>query len=125
MVTLEDRRKLERQYSIWNSMERRHNSAVNVMREQQARQMKARTLKQMNELSELQLAQNKESQKLVTNPLNAELDELGDIFERRKARLVKRWNVAMDTWKGWRGKDEGFDPACPIAPLEWPDSSSL
>ena len=120
VVTLEDRRKLERQYSAWNGMDKRHESAINIMREQQGRQMRARTMKQVNEVSQLQAIQAKESKEL-TDAMTLELRELEAIFGQRKGRLIKRWNTATDTWKGWREKDEGVEISYPIAPLEWPE----
>lgn len=124
VVTLEDRRKLDRQYSTWKGMEKRHESAINIMREQQGRQMKARTLKQLSEISQLQAVQAKES-KEISDAMNVELRELETIFGRRKGRLIKRWNIATDTWRGWREKDDGVEMPYPIAPLDWPEVKPL
>lgn len=120
-VTLQDRRNLERQYWLRNNLPRRHESAINVMREQQARQLKNRSLKQMTQVSDLQAEQEKEIQAL-DRELQRELKELDGLMSQRRERLVKRWTLAVEIWKHCREQDEKTTISLPIKAIPWPDS---
>ncbi|KAI9652001.1 MAG: hypothetical protein M1831_007293 [Alyxoria varia] len=124
VVTLQDRVKLERQYWRWKNLERKQASAINVMREQQARQLKTRSLKQVNELSALQEAQEKGMRELEDTHAR-EVEDLRWRFEQRRCRLVGRWDLATGTWKArcetlsQDGDEHGKVPY-PVLPVEWP-----
>ena len=124
VVTLQDRVKLERQYWRWKNLERKQASAINVMRERQARQLKTRSLKQVSELSALQEAQEKEMRESEATHAT-EVEELRGRFERRKRRLIRRWDIATDTWKARcegasQDSDEHDRVPYPVLPVEWP-----
>ncbi|KAI9709230.1 MAG: hypothetical protein M1828_002530 [Chrysothrix sp. TS-e1954] len=120
-VTLQDRRNLERQYWLRNNLPRRHESAVNVMREQQARQLKHRSLKHMSQLSDQQSEQEKELKSLDQSLAN-ELKELDGLVLQRKERLVKRWVLAVEIWKHCREQDEKTIINLPLTAITWPEA---
>ena len=120
-VTLQDRRNLERQYWLRNNLPRRHESAVNVMREQQGRQLKNRSLKQMSQVNDLQTAQEKELQAL-DEKMQGEIRELDGLMLQRKERLIHRWDLAVDIWKHCREQDEKTKITLPIRAIDWPNS---
>ena len=121
-VTLQDRVKLERQYWLMKNLERRQEMDTNVMREQQAREMKTRTVRQVTRLSEIQEAHFQEVAEL-DSVQHAEAEEFRKVFDERKKRICKRWGLAVEIWKCLREK-EGKIPEVPwpIPLLEWPQS---
>lgn len=121
IVTLQDRMKLERQYYTWKHLDRRQETAVNILRERQARQMRARSLKQATDITALQASQEEEMS-AAEKRFDQEIFELEGIFKQRKVRMMKRWTLATETWKGWREKDEDIDIPWPIEALVWPTS---
>lgn len=120
IVTLADRMKLERQYHTWRHMDKRQESATNVLREQQARQLRNRAQKQTTEVSALQRIQGDEMRQWEKS-FDSENRQLENLFAERKLRLVKRWAIAFDTWRGWREKDGAGEIPAQVEPLTWPE----
>jgi len=118
-VTDLDRRALERQRWEHEHLNQRHASAIRVLREQQARQLKQRGQAQEEEMRSLAPKQTKELEELESSfrSTEARLEELG--AERRR-RLVTRWDIAVKIWKRRRVVAGQMSLPYPIQGIEWP-----
>ncbi len=119
IVTDQDRRQLERQYWLRDSLGQRHESAINVLREQQAKQMHIRALKLEAEITSLRESQEHDMRDFE-KAFQAELSDLEEVFRQRKERLIKRWNLAIDIMRKRRDIEEKTNIPAPIASVEWP-----
>ena len=118
-VTEQDRKELERQHWQRDHLDLRHEAAINVLREQQARQVRLCAQKLEAEVAALE-QRNREESEALERALEGELREFEEVFLSRRARLVARWELAAEIWKK-RQVDEGIlEMPFPIAPVEWP-----
>jgi len=115
-VSEQDRRNLERQYWLRDHLGQKHESAINVLREQQAKQIRVRSHKHEAEVA---AAQRRHEAELRS------YDQIFEMFDAQmaqlKARMVWRWELAIRIWKigaGLEGADD--EGAFPIAPVDWP-----
>lgn len=122
-VSLDDRRKLDRQYSLRSSLYRRQTNALNVLRQQQSRQSGVRTSKQSDEIYNMQQLHEKERTDLEQT-LSSEVLELEKLLSQRKEQLNKRWYFEVVIWKHKKEQRESVHIPFPIAPVEWPNIQS-
>jgi len=118
-VTDRDRRELERQRWEHEHMAQRHASAIKVLREQQARQLRQRAQAQEEEVRLLAPNQAKQLEDLESSfrSMEARLEELG---EERRRRLAARWDLAVEIWKRRRVAAGQMSLPYPIQGIEWP-----
>lgn len=103
-VTQDDFKKLDRQRLIQQSLPRKHESAINVLRTRQERAMKVKIQKQAAELVDMDAEFEKE--KATEEWQNAqELERLNAIIESRRKRLQQRWDLKYEMWrKDWENQ---------------------
>ncbi|KAL1656728.1 hypothetical protein SLS61_000524 [Didymella pomorum] len=117
MVTQDDFKKLDRQRLIQQSLPRKHESAINVLRSRQERAMKLKIQKQEAELAEMDAEFDKE--KAAEELQHAqESERLIAMIEARRKRLQQRWDLKFEMWrKNWdsqHGNDTNFEN------VDWP-----
>ena len=120
-VTEQDRKELERQGWLCDHIDQRHESAINVLREQQARQMRICAQKQELDVATLEKKHESETADFE-KACSAEVQEFEELFSKRKQRLVRRWDLAAEIWKKRQADDGILELPFPIAPVEWPAS---
>ncbi|KAF3037169.1 hypothetical protein E8E11_004228 [Didymella keratinophila] len=117
MVTQDDFKKLDRQRLIQQSLPRKHESAINVLRSRQERAMKLKIQKQEAELAEMDAEFEKE--KAAEELQHAqESERLNAVIEARRKRLQQRWDLKFEMWrKDWdsqHGNGTNFEN------VDWP-----
>jgi hypothetical protein len=119
VVTERDLRELGQQYNIRDNMKRLHESKVDVMRERQTQRMEELLERQVEELQKIKDKRDQE----VEN-LNAEFaldeDTLVMVFNARKHRVQKRWEVANEILRKELVDSKGVKYALP-AIIPWPE----
>jgi len=118
-ITERDRCELKRQRWEHDHMAQRHASAIKVLREQQARQLRQRAQAQEEEVRLLAPKQAKELEDLENSfkAMEGKLEEMGDA---RRRRLVARWDMAAEIWKRRRVAAGQMSLPYPIQGIEWP-----
>lgn len=104
-------------------MDQRHHSAINVLREQQARQLRQRALKQEGEMVALMCRQEVQREELE-KVFEREEAEIERVAEERKERMSERWRLATEVWKKGRSDVGAIRLAHPIAGVEWPEEDT-
>lgn len=98
MVTQDDFKKLDRQRLIQQSLPRKHESAINVLRSRQERAMKLKVQKQEAELVEMDAEFEKE--KTAEEWQHAqESERLNAVIAARRKRLQQRWDLKYEMWR--------------------------
>ena len=92
-VTKKDRRQLEQQRHVCNSIDNLHASRINVLREKQAKQMERIAARQEAELQELADELRRETEDLDA-ACSAEAMQLRQDLLERRDRLMTRWSLA-------------------------------
>jgi len=118
-VTDRDRAALDRQRWEHDNMAQRHASAIKVLREQQARQLRQRAQAQEEEVRLLAPKQAKELEDLETSFKTMEARFEG-LEEERRQRLTARWDLAVEIWKRRRVAAGQMSLPYPIQSIEWP-----
>lgn len=100
-VTQDDFKKLDRQRLIQQSLPRKHESAINVLRSRQDRAMKLKIQKQEAELAEMDAEFEKE--KVAEELQHAqESERLNVVIDARRKRVQQRWDLKFEMWrKDW------------------------
>jgi hypothetical protein len=103
-VTQDDFKKLDRQRMIQQSLPRKHESAINVLRSRQERAMKLKMQKQEAELADMDTEFEKE--KAAEEWQHAqESERLNAVIEARRKRLQQRWDLKYEMWrKDWESQ---------------------
>jgi len=113
-VTEQDRKNLERQYWIRDHLSQKHESAINVLREQQARQLRVKGQKYDADMA---AAQRKHEADLQ------DYDRIFDTFHAQmaqlRARLMWRWDLTTRIWKIRAGFESADDTTFYLPPVEW------
>ncbi|KAF2997450.1 hypothetical protein E8E13_006438 [Curvularia kusanoi] len=114
-VTEDDFKKLDRQRSIQQSLPRKHESAINVLRSRQERATKLKIQKQETELNEMDAQFEKE--KAAEEWQHAqESERLTAVIEARRKRLQYRWDLKYEVWrKDWENQNH-----VQFANVDWP-----
>ncbi|KAH6620320.1 hypothetical protein C7974DRAFT_415528 [Boeremia exigua] len=115
LVTQEDFKKLDRQRLIKQSLPRKHESAINVLRSRQERAMKLKMQKQEAELAEMDLQYEKEKAAEEWQYAQ-ELERLNAVIEARRKRLQQRWDLKYEMLR----KDWENQHTAQFENLDWP-----
>ncbi|KAL1612095.1 hypothetical protein SLS60_000318 [Paraconiothyrium brasiliense] len=105
-VTDEDRRKLERQRTTQEKLPAKHESAINVLRAKQERDIKLRLQRQQSELEQLETdyEKNKSAQELQYTKDCSQLDM---IIRTRRNKLARQWDLRSEIWRReWEKENE-------------------
>lgn len=117
MVTQDDFKKLDRQRLIQQSLPRKHESAINVLRSRQDRAMKLKIQKQEAELAEMDAEFEKEDAAEELQHAQ-ESERLNAVIEARRKRLQQRWDLKFEMWqRDWNsqhGNETNFEN------VDWP-----
>ncbi|KAK3695460.1 hypothetical protein B0T22DRAFT_107483 [Podospora appendiculata] len=95
VVTPKHLEQLDQQYRVRDGMERRHKSHINVLREKQAKRMEELIERHGKEMETLADKKAGEVEDLALEFANQE-DAHTQIFRDRKAKLRKRWELAIE-----------------------------
>ncbi|KAK3943084.1 hypothetical protein QBC46DRAFT_351684 [Diplogelasinospora grovesii] len=117
-VTPKHLEQLEQQYRIRDGMGQLHQSQINVLRERQAKRMKELLERQEKEMEALAEKKAEEIEGVAVEFTNEE-EALAHVFAERKARLQRRWQLAIEILRVELGRlhDTRYGPM----PLpEWP-----
>ena len=94
-VTERDLRELGQQYNVRDGMERLHEAKINVMRDRQAKQMEELLNRQQVELGKLEGRRQEDVEDLAAHFAHEE-DCASAVFKSRRARLQRRWELAVE-----------------------------
>lgn len=114
-VTEEDFKKLDRQRLIQQSLPRKHESAINVLRSRQERATKLKIQKQEAELADMDMAFAKEKEAEEWQQAQ-ESERLDAVIEARRKRLQQRWNLKYEIWR----KDWESQHSTELDNADWP-----
>jgi hypothetical protein len=121
VVTERDLRELGQQYNIRDGMERMHQAKINVMRDRQAKRMEELLERQEKELDKLMDKRDTELDSLAAE-LALEDDTLIGVFNERRQKLQRRWELSIEMLRFDLGEKSGLRFA-PIALPEWPEEN--
>ncbi|KAJ4308978.1 hypothetical protein N0V84_011773 [Fusarium piperis] len=118
VVTERDLRELGQQYNIRDGMERSHQAKINVMRDRQAKRMEELIDRQETEYEKFLDRCCDELEGLATQAAHDE-ETFAGTFAARKAKLVRRWELAIEIL---RKELEAHDSVkyAPIPTPTWP-----
>jgi serine phosphatase RsbU (regulator of sigma subunit) len=123
-VTDEDRNKLERQRIIQMKLPAKHESAINVLRAKQERDIKVKLQKQDAELQSLdeQYEKDRKTEELQYVQESSRLDAL---IQRRRERMIHRWDLKVEIWrKDWESQ-HGTMLNGRLPHGDWPESPDM
>lgn len=109
---------LGQQHSALEGMARLHQARINVLRDRQAKRMEELLERQEKELERLDERREEDIEDLAADFANEE-DALARVFEGRKTRLVRRWELAVQILRVEVERTEGAEYAAMPTP-EWP-----
>lgn len=118
VVTERDLRELSQQYNLRDDMERLNQAKVNVMRDRQAKQMEDLVDRQEVEYDNHADKSRDELETLATEAAQDE-ETLAMTFAARRAKLVRRWELAIEILRQELGAQDGVRYA-PISTPAWP-----
>lgn len=114
-VTQDDFKKLDRQRMIQQSLPRKHESAINVLRSRQERATKLKMQKQEAELADMDAEFEKEM--AVEQWQHAQDSErLNAVIEARRKRLQQRWDLKYEMWR----RDWESQHGTQFETVDWP-----
>ncbi|KAJ4005079.1 hypothetical protein NW752_002190 [Fusarium irregulare] len=119
VVTERDLRELGQQYNIRDGMERSHQAKINVMRDRQAKRMEELINRQDTEYEDFLDRNREEFDELAAQAAHEE-EMLGSTFSARKAKLVRRWELAIEVLRKELEAQDGVKYA-PIPTPVWPE----
>ncbi len=118
VVTERDLRELGQQYNLRDGMARLHQARINVMRDQQAKRMEELLERQEAELQKLMDKRDEDLEDLAAEFAHDE-DALSRVFLDRKAKLQRRWELAIEILRKEMEARDGVGYG-PMALPEWP-----
>lgn len=118
VVTERHLRELGQQHNALEGMARLHQARINVLRDRQAKRMEELLERQEKELERLDEKREEDMEDLAAEFANEE-DALTQVFDERRARLVSRWELAVQILKIEVEKVKGEEYA-PISNPSWP-----
>ncbi|PHH67948.1 hypothetical protein CDD82_974 [Ophiocordyceps australis] len=95
VVTEQNLRDLGSQYNMRDSMQRRHEAKINMMRDRQSKRMSELLEKHEDELEKLAHGQQADRDELETAHVR-QSQHLSSTIEARKARLTARWHMETE-----------------------------
>ncbi|KAJ4419626.1 hypothetical protein N0V82_004821 [Gnomoniopsis sp. IMI 355080] len=122
VVTERHLRELGQQHNALEGMARLHQARINVLRDRQAKRMEELLERQEKELERLDEKREEDIEDLAAEFANEE-DALTQVFDERRARLVRRWELAVQILKIEMEKAKGEEYALIPTPA-WPAESS-
>lgn len=123
VVTERDLRELGQQYNLRDGMERLHEAKINVLRDRQAKRMEELMDRQEAELEKL-LDRNHDELDDLAAEFAHEEEALASLFNSRKTKLVRRWELAIEILRKELETQDGVKYAL-VATRGWPDESAL
>ena len=121
-VTERDLRELGQQYNLRDSLERLHQSKINVMRDRQAKRMEELLERQEQELAKHNAKRQEELEDQAAQFAH-EMDAVVGLFNSRRSRLQKRWELSMEVLCKELEEKESVKYARLSTP-EWPQEQS-
>lgn len=122
VVTERHLRELGQQHNALEGMARLHQARINVLRDRQAKRMEELLERQEKELDRLDDKREEDIEDLAADFANEE-DALTQVFEKRRVRLVRRWELAVQILKAEvemaKGEEYALNPT-PTWPAESP-----
>lgn len=94
VVTERHLRELGQQHNVLEGMARLHQSRINVLRDRQAKRMEELLERQEKELEKLDEKREGDIEDLAAEFAHEE-DALTQMFEERKSRLIRRWELSV------------------------------
>ncbi|KAF4442537.1 hypothetical protein F53441_11714 [Fusarium austroafricanum] len=119
VVTERDLRELGQQYNLRDGMERSHQAKINVMRDRQAKRMEELIDRQETEFENLIERNRHELEELEAQAVSEE-ETLISTLMARKAKLVRRWELAIEILRKELEDHDGVKYA-PIPTPTWPE----
>ncbi|KAM5366029.1 hypothetical protein ACJZ2D_010707 [Fusarium nematophilum] len=119
VVTERDLRELGQQYNIRDGMERSHQAKINVMRDRQAKRMEELIDRQEMEYEKFLERNHDELEDLAAQAAHDE-ETLANTFGARKAKLMRRWELAIEILRKELEAHDGVQYA-PILTPAWPE----
>ncbi|ROW10242.1 hypothetical protein VMCG_02049 [Cytospora schulzeri] len=110
VVTERHLRELGQQHNALEGMARLHQARINVLRDRQAKRMEELLERQEKELEKLEEKHDEDMDGVASEFANEE-DALTKVFEERKARLVRRWELASEILRVEMEKEKGVSYA--------------
>ncbi|KAF7552088.1 hypothetical protein G7046_g7523 [Stylonectria norvegica] len=118
-VTERDLRELGQQYNLRDGMERLHQAKINVMRDRQTKRLEELMDQQEAEMTNLMANGHDELDELAARFAHEE-EALASLFGARKAKLVRRWELAIEVLRRELEAQHGVKYALLSTP-GWPD----
>lgn len=118
IVTERHLRELGQQHNALEGMARLHQARINVLRDRQAKRMEELLERQEKELEKLDEKREEDIEDLAAEFTHEE-DALAQIFESRRTRLAKRWELAIEILRVEMEKAKS-ETYAPIPMPEWP-----
>jgi hypothetical protein len=122
VVTERDLRELGQQYNIRDGMERSHQAKINVMRDRQAKRMEELMDRQETEHEKFLDRCRDELEGLAVQAAHDE-ETFAGTFAARKAKLVRRWELAIEILRKELEAHDGVKYA-PIPTPTWPEEKT-
>lgn len=120
-VSEDDRKKLKRQHALQDNLPHKHESAINVLRAKQEKDVKVHMHKQNAELVQMDHEFEKENRLLEMHFLR-ESSRLEALMESRRRRAAARWTWRTETWRKDFESQHGTTLPGRLPRLDWPDS---
>lgn len=98
VVSEEDFKKLDRQRMLQQSLPRRQENTINVLRAKQEREAKNKMHKQEQEMDLMGAAHDRERAAEEAEHAR-EMEKLEALIESRRKRLVQRWSLKLEIWR--------------------------
>lgn len=118
VVTERHLRELGQQHNTLEGMARLHQARINVLRDRQAKRMEELLERQEKELEKLDEKREGDIEDLAAEFAHEE-DALTQVFEDRRARLLRRWGLAVEILRVEMEQSKG-EKYAPIPMPEWP-----
>lgn len=106
VVTEQHLRELGQQHNALEGMARLHQARINVLRDRQAKRMEELLERQEKELAKTEERRDEDADTAASEFANEE-DALARVFEERRARLVRRWELAIEILRVRLEKEKG------------------
>lgn len=118
-ITDQDRKELEKTQRMRDQMDARHQSAINVLRGEQSRRIRARAQRQEKELIALCSSQASEV-RVLTGHIETELRSQKASMASRRARMESRWTVQQQICRSNAKEEDCESTFDDFAAFEWP-----
>lgn len=121
-VTEEDLKKLERQRIMQEKLPAKHESAINVLRAKQERDLKVKLQKQLLELEQIDTDYQKEKSALESQYAK-DCIQLDATMQTRRNKLVRQWDLKFEIWRRQWEKENGGKLYGTLPHEDWPNTT--